>query len=158
MPTGVYERTEFHRNAIKDGMGHESVRKHMSIAHKGQKVAWKGKKLPERSGENSPVWKGGLCENKKYYHKYKRAIKKYTGELSPKIVQLVYEDNIKKYGTLTCYLCEKPTMFGKDCLEHVIPRRLNGTNNYDNLRVSCNICNLKKHSKTLEQYRKEQDV
>ena len=34
-------------------------------------------------------------------------------------IQMVYEDNIKKYGTLTCYLCERPIEFKKDCLEHI---------------------------------------
>ena len=32
--------------------------------------------------------------------------------------QQVYEDNIKQYGTLTCYLCEEKIEFGLDNLEH----------------------------------------
>lgn len=86
---------------------------------------------------------------KKY--KYER---KNAGPLSVKTIQLVYEDNIKKYGTLTCYLCLKPIEFKKDCLEHKIPISRGGTNEYGNLEVAHQICNSKKNNKTEEEYRK----
>lgn len=83
-----------------------------------------------------------------------KAMKKYPGELSISTIQMVYEDNIKKHGTLTCYLCLKPIMFGQDDLEHRIPEIYGGTNGYDNLAVSCHSCNSKKKRKTEAQYRK----
>lgn len=77
--------------------------------------------------------------------------------LTVAIVQRVYEDNIKKYETLTCYLCGKPVKFGQDALEHKTPPHRGGTNDYDNLDVahswkSKEKCNSYKGSMTLEEY------
>jgi len=79
-----------------------------------------------------------------------------TRDLSIATIQLVYEDNIKRFGTLTCYLCLEPIAFKKDNLEHRIPLSRGGTNEYKNLAVSCQKCNCKKHNKTEKEYRKEQ--
>ena len=76
-------------------------------------------------------------------------------DLSIKIIQLIYEDNIKRYGTLTCYLCLQPIEFKKDHLEHKIPLSRGGTNEYNNLAISCQRCNCKKHAKTETEYREE---
>ena len=70
-----------------------------------------------------------------------------------KTIQMVYEDNIKKYGTLTCYLCLNPILFGKDHLEHKMPISRGGSNLYENLEVACAKCNLSKSDKTEEEYR-----
>ena len=94
-------------------------------------------------------------ENKRLNNKAYRIRYRNAGYLSVKIIQLVYEDNIKKFGTLTCYLCLKPISFGKDHLEHKIPLSRNGTNEYNNLAIACQKCNFKKHTKTEEEYRKE---
>ena len=52
----------------------------------------------------------------------------------------------------TCYLCIKPIQFGKDHLEHKTPISRGGTNEYCNLAVACQYCNLSKHTKTLEEF------
>jgi len=76
------------------------------------------------------------------------------GIISLDSIQLVYEDNIKKYGTLTCILCIKPIGFGKDSLEHKLPICRGGTNDYENLGVSHFKCNVSKGRKTVEEYKK----
>ena len=68
---------------------------------------------------------------------------------------MIYEDNIKKFGTLTCYLCSHPVPFKKDHLEHKTPLSRGGTNEYSNLAIACQKCNLKKNNKTEAEYRKE---
>ena len=73
-------------------------------------------------------------------------------DLTKETIQQVYEDNIKKYGTLTCILCNKPIEFGKDSLEHLTPLTKDGSNNYNNLGVSHLNCNRKKHTMTLEEW------
>lgn len=78
-----------------------------------------------------------------------------TKDLTVQTIQLVYEDNIKRYGTLTCYLCLTPIPFGKDHLEHKIPLSREGTNDYANLAIACQKCNCKKHTKTEAEFRKE---
>jgi 5-methylcytosine-specific restriction endonuclease McrA len=133
---------------------------------KGIMQAWnKDKKWPEMTGKNNPNWKGGF--NRKEYMKqwkkknlFKSRIYVYNRKLLTKsltldIVQQVYEDNIKQYGTLTCYLCLKPIPFGKDHLEHKIPLSRGGNNKRENLDIACQICNLKKHTKTEIEYRME---
>ena len=94
-------------------------------------------------------------EYKKLQRKKRKALMKGGGELSIRQIQMVYEDNIKKYGTLTCYLCLKPVEFKKDHLEHKIPLSRGGTNEYNNLAISCQSCNCKKYKKTEQEYRKE---
>lgn len=95
----------------------------------------------------------------KEYRRLKRqeykSRKKGGGELTIKTIQLVYEDSVKQYGTLTCYLCLKPILFGKDHLEHKTPLSRGGTNEYRNLAIACQYCNCSKHDKTETEYRKE---
>ena len=110
-------------------------------------------------------------ENKEYHAKQKSDWKKrnkrkvvlYTekrrtsefmaGDLTEEKLQMVYEDNIKKYGTLTCVLCNKGIQFGEDSLEHLIPLVRGGTNDYGNLAVAHRKCNSAKGKKTLEEWK-----
>lgn len=85
---------------------------------------------------------------KEYQHRRRT----FASDLNVGTVQMVYEDNIKKYGTLTCYLCLKPVNFKEDALEHKTPLSRGGTNDYNNLAVSHRSCNCKKHDKTYEEY------
>lgn len=78
--------------------------------------------------------------------------KRGAGKISINTIRLVYEDNIKKYGTLTCYLCNKVIETEKEHLEHKNPLSRGGTNDYENLGISCSYCNLSKHNKTVEEY------
>ena len=100
----------------------------------------------------------GISYTKEYktlHNQRYKALKKAGGDLPIARIQLVYEDNIKKYGTLTCYLCYCPIKFGKDELEHKIPLSRGGTNEYNNLAIAHKSCNCKKHDKTEKEYRKE---
>jgi 5-methylcytosine-specific restriction endonuclease McrA len=74
-------------------------------------------------------------------------------DLDINVVQMVYEDNIKKYGTLTCYICNEKIVFNNDHLEHRTPLSRGGDNSYSNLAVACSFCNLSKHSMTEQEYR-----
>jgi len=87
---------------------------------------------------------------------YKRAIKikrrLLGGELSCKTIQTVYEDNIKRFGTLTCYLCLQPIEFGLDSIQHRVPIARGGTYEYSNLSIACRSCNSRKHTRTDVEY------
>lgn len=77
--------------------------------------------------------------------------------LTKEVVQRVYEENVKKYGTLMCELCLNSVVFGEDALEHFIPLSRGGTNRRDNLGVahgnnSVEKCNTRKGNKTLEEW------
>ena len=77
------------------------------------------------------------------------------GKISTEVVQEVYEDNIKEYGTLTCYLCLNPIVFGQDALEHKVPISKGGTNLRSNLNVSHRSCNSRKSDMSLEKYKEK---
>lgn len=127
----------------------------------------------EHKEQYSEYWKRYREENKDYYIQYKNKWRKenkdkvkhhnqsrrkhhrIAGKLPIKRVQMVYEDNIKQYGALTCYLCLKSIPFGGDHLEHKIPVSRGGTNEYENLGVACSFCNMSKCDKTYEEYVKD---
>lgn len=102
-----------------------------------------GKQSRKRAQKN---WIANNKDKVKLYSKRR----KYKATL--KVIRFVYEDNIKKYGTLTCYLCEKP-IDKKEHLEHKIPLARGGTNNYDNLGIACPRCNCRKRSLTEQEFR-----
>lgn len=105
--------------------------------------------------------KKGICRRywgegipKRMHTKIYKALIKGGGPLTIQTIQLVYEDNIKHYGTLTCIYCINPITFGKDTLEHKQPLSRGGTNEYKNLGIACARCNSSKRNKTEEEYRK----
>ena len=93
---------------------------------------------------------------------YRAKIRKYlfkkAGILTIPDIQKLYEDNIKKYGTLTCVYCEKPIVFGKDSIDHIIPLSKEGTNEYNNLAIACLGCNISKGTKSEKEYREWRKV
>ena len=135
-------------------------------AHRGSNCSRYG---IHQFGKNSPNWRGGIRSQPDYQNKRSRRLyasnpefrlkrlisnrnRKTKDKLTLQTVQKVYEDNIKRYGTLTCYLCLKPIPFGKDNLEHKIPLSRGGTNEYNNLAIACQGCNCKKKNKTVEEF------
>lgn len=171
----------------------EATREKMRLAHLGKKTAL-GCKHSEESkekmrlrfkGEKSPLWKGGITNDRKYLSGYlkkwrhskginkkyitntiksdtieyrKLARKKYkynfrnAGVLTSETITKVYQDNINKFGILSCYLCGQPIGESKEHLEHKTPLSRGGTNEYDNLGIACQKCNYQKRNKTLDEY------
>ncbi len=149
----TYEERKVHINEWRKKRRHETG---ISKKYKDEFVKKEKKKhrypRTDKQREAHKKWKQtekGRLSQKKHnlIHRSK------TIDLDVKVIQLVYEDNIKKYGTLTCYLCELPVSFGKDHLEHKIPLSRGGDNSYINLEVSCGSCNCKKGTKTVEEYK-----
>jgi 5-methylcytosine-specific restriction endonuclease McrA len=97
---------------------------------------------------------GGKKQYFRYHRQRRKALMRKAGSLDIKTIQLVYENNIKKYGTLTCIYCLKPIEFGQDTLEHKQPLIKEGTNEYNNLGVACKHCNCSKRHKTETEYRR----
>ena len=163
--------SEEHKNNIREvmmGNKHCLGRKHSQETIEKMRKAQTGIKMSEsakekmrqsktlfKTGIEHPFWKGGISltkEGRRVYDKAKYARRKKAGQLSIKTIQLVYEDNIKQYGTLTCYLCLQPIKFSNDSLEHKMPVIRGGTNEYNNLAVACRSCNSKKNTKTVAEY------
>ena len=110
----------------------------------------------ERQDERREIWDKRYVQTHRIEVKKQRIMRrsrfKNAGELTIKTIQLVYEDNIKKYGTLTCEYCKNLIEFGKDTLDHKIPLSRKGTNDYENLCVACRRCNCSKGTKTVEEF------
>ena len=83
MPTGVYPRTEYHRNRLKQIWQNPQYREKMSKAHLGNPGYWKGKKLSKnhkrklsishlgKFGKQSSHWQNGEIKDKQgYVHIY----------------------------------------------------------------------------------------
>jgi len=121
-------------------------KRNLSLSHKGKNI-----------GSNNHLWKGGITKNKKEYQRIcnvnRRCLNLKVGYMKRKTVQLVYEVNIRKYGTLTCEYCSGDLDFGNDSIDHKTPLIRGGTNEFENLFVSCRLCNSRKNRKTEEEYR-----
>jgi 5-methylcytosine-specific restriction endonuclease McrA len=104
-----------------------------------------------RRGPNHGL--SGTREYQKLYRVKSEKGRQFGGTLTVKTIQQIYENNIKHYGTLTCYLCEKPISFGDDHLEHKVPLSRGGTNISSNLGIAHGHCNCKKWNRTEEEYR-----
>lgn len=166
MPTGIYTRTPEMKNGKympkecreKIAKAHRT-RGGLSISNPSQYQREQRHRLGiSKQYRKDWLFGKGISKTKEYkrLHRRKYKILVRSGiRLSIKTIQLIYEDNIKKYGTLTCYLCLKQISFGQDSLEHKIPLSRGGTNEYNNLAIACLSCNHKKHTKTEEEYRKE---
>lgn len=140
-----------HKDYWKDFAKNRDKEKHLEICAKWRKNNKEKIKLwREKNKDYSKLWCSKNCDKIKVYGHNRRTK---TKDLNKKIIQLVYEDNIKRYGTLTCYLCLNPIEFGKDHLEHKIPLSRGGTNEYQNLSIACQGCNCSKHNKTEFEYR-----
>ena len=81
-----------------------------------------------------------------------------VSNLTRDILQKIYEENIKKYKTLTCELCFNPIKFGKDSIDHKIPISRATEfpevviNSRQNLCVAHRLCNSYKRTKTYAEY------
>ena len=94
-----------------------------------------------------------ICQRERVWrHNNRELHQRRKSNLTIGTIRRVYEDNIKRYGTMTCEYCKRPIKLGKDQLEHKIPISREGTNDYENLCVSCERCNFRKRNKTVEEY------
>ncbi|MDP3013167.1 MAG: HNH endonuclease [Candidatus Subteraquimicrobiales bacterium] len=92
-------------------------------------------------------------EHPKQYCVYDQNRRAKIKDLSLATLQKVYEENIRRHGTLTCYLCLKPVEFGQDSIDHKIPISRGGNHQRDNLDVAHGICTSAKSTKTESEYR-----
>jgi len=117
-----------------------------------QKAKEQEKMLRKRRAERSKYETMRIDQYIKDLEKQVEGLKFERRTIMADVVQLVYEENIKKYGRLTCYLCNEPVKFGKDAIDHISPVSRGGSNNFSNLSVTHARCNLMKSNKTLEEY------
>ncbi len=99
------------------------------------------------------LWRKKNKDKVRLYAQRKDALKRKAGKLTVKIIQQIYEENIKFFKTLTCIYCLEPIKFGDDTLEHKMPLSRGGTNKKSNLGIACKKCNTQKGVKTPKEYK-----
>ena len=167
MPGGVYVRTKEHNMNISKALTGKKLteehKRNVSLGQSGPKhFRWKGgvatSNEPWAIEHRKKVRKAWRRKRGSEYNKQvnfrRRFLLRVAGKLDVKLIQLVYEDNIKEYGTLTCYLCLKTIKFGFDSLDHKTPLSRGGKNSYRNLGICHLFCNKSKHNRTEKEYRR----
>ena len=174
MPRGIYKRTKAHGEAISKG---KTKQLFCSIEgcngkHKAKGLCKKCYYKQYRKGNKKKAiiyGKHWQKDNKEYCTEKKKQYRQTpTGRASSKAidhnrralekgltketVQRVYEDNIKKFGRLTCILCFKPIEFGDDSLDHLTPLSRGGSNDFSNLGIAHQSCNSQKNVMTLKEW------
>lgn len=147
-----YYKDNAERLKKKNNEYYHSNKIEISKRRKLYKIDMKEQVARTRRYRNTPI---GKMKSKVWANKRKRGLE----TLSLDIVQQVYEENIKKFGTLTCELCIEQIKFGDDSLEHFHP--VSRRDEYDgdinerkNLGVAHRKCNFKKCDKTLQEFRR----
>ena len=151
---------------IKGKTYHRDWRKKQGVTYELNKKAY-----TKEWWKNNPCYKRDwylknrlreLARGKKWREensdKYKLMVKAYNhnrrkcGKVTAKILQEIYEENIKNFGTLTCVLCNQPILFGEDSIEHKLPLSRGGTHDKNNLAVAHLKCNKMKQANTLDEW------
>ena len=74
------------------------------------------------------------------------------GIIDKGIIKRIVNENIFKYGIITCEKCKKKCENNYH-IDHIVPVSKEGTNNHENLQVLCAKCNREKHVNIID-YRK----
>lgn len=111
---------------------------------------------PEKKIQKA-VWCLKNPEKRKWGGQAYRARLIASGDITTADIQRVYENNIKRFGTLTCYLCKKSIKFGQDSIDHKLPITRGGNNSQENLDIAHRACNSRKNNRTFEEYIKAPD-
>ena len=115
---------------------------------------------PDYAKENAKEWRKGHPE---YATKWARSNpdkvreknlkRRANGIIKKGIISQIINENIFKYGIITCEACKKECESNYH-IDHVLPISKGGNNNYDNLQILCTKCNLQKSIKIVD-YRKK---
>jgi len=82
----------------------------------------------------------------------RRALKRRATVGDPKAIAAVYE-KARSLRRVRCTYCGKYPKVGERHVDHVIPLARGGAHSAENLRIACACCNLRKRTKTAEEFR-----
>lgn len=110
------------------------------------------KENPEKKAAQSRKW---VEENPDRYRfnqrcaQHRRRVRKHEGSDGTATREFM----AKLYASVTCYYCGWPTLRTRRTAEHKTPVVRGGAHSSDNLVMACRRCNLRKGTRTEEEYR-----
>ena len=130
---------------------HKDTNRFCSHKCKGQWVK------ANRSGVNSPKWKGGNTAsfaryNKKNPHKRCELSSKRRALIRQAPYEKVERTEIIERDDAICYICGKHLTPKEIELDHIIPLSKHGPHSATNLAVCCRPCNTRKKARLLEEF------
>lgn len=123
-------------------------------------------KCPEKRKENNRKYYAKNSEKVKgYVKKYRQTFmgrliikqknikRRGNGSIKTSTIEQIINENILKYGVITCEKCKKQC-FDNYHIDHIVPVSKGGNNSYNNLQILCAKCNLEKHTE-IKDYRQQ---
>jgi len=104
----------------------------------------------EISKKHREWWDSNPDKRRLYKHKYYVSLKDQMGVVSPDIIE-----KLSKEQDGMCYYCQEK--LDKWHLEYMVPVSRGGLHDDKNLCLSCPFCNLRKHTKTVEEFLAEKE-
>jgi len=117
---------------------------------KERKRKWE-KNHPDKIREYGQKW----TKNNPDKIREKNLKRRTKGTIKRGIISKLINENIFKYGIITCEKCKK------ECennfhVDHIVPISRGGTNDYSNLQILCQYCNLSKRT-NITDYREREN-
>jgi len=158
MPSGVYKRTEYHRNLQKGKKVSNETREKLRVSHLGNKQTEKTKeklrvKMQKRIKDGLHNWYiDGRTADKEYINWQKNKRNRVVKRLKEQGTIHTYgewELLKKQYGYI-CPCCKKPEPDIKLTEDHIIPLSKGGSDYIENIQPLCLHCNMVKHTNTIK--------
>ena len=116
-------------------------------AENKEKIRKKNKKYYSENKEKAKIFRKKWQRNNPEKVREENFRRRTNGKIEKGVIAKIINENILKYGIITCEKCKKQCLSSYDYhVDHIVPISKGGTNDCGNLQVLCAYCNLSKHT------------